>query len=71
MNGEAADINVPNLSPQELFDIIRNSELPYDQLIQEFDDWVHVSFSKRNRREAIYAYHDKDKKVKYSKQKPE
>ena len=42
--GEAADIDAKPISPQALFDIIRNSTIPFDQLILEFDKWVHISF---------------------------
>ncbi|SOD78426.1 D-Ala-D-Ala carboxypeptidase family metallohydrolase [Spirosoma fluviale] len=55
MKGEAADIHVEGLTTQELFDIIRTSDLPYDQLIQEFDSWVHVSFSAKTRRDTLVA----------------
>ena len=55
--GEAADINCPLLNPQALFQRIRESGLPFDQLIDEFGAWVHVSFRKpgRNRRQVLSA----------------
>lgn len=55
MTGEAADINCPAIGIQALFDFIRNSKLPYDQVINEFGSWVHVSFTIRNRRQALVA----------------
>jgi len=42
--GQAADIEC-NLSAEQLYQIIKNSDIKYDQLIQEFGAWVHVSFS--------------------------
>lgn len=45
MKGEAADIFCPRMSQQELFNILRQSNLPFDQLIDEFDAWVHVSYT--------------------------
>lgn len=56
--GEAADINATNKTNAELFTYIRNSNLPYDQLIWEYGTnnnpaWVHVSFGSRNRRQVI------------------
>src|SRR5215475_6802196 len=42
--GEAADINCALVNPQSLFQRIRQSELPFDQLIDEFGAWVHVSY---------------------------
>jgi zinc D-Ala-D-Ala carboxypeptidase len=57
MTGEAADINCPLFSPLTLFERIRQSDLPFDQLIDEFGSWVHVSFRRpgRNRREVLRA----------------
>ena len=53
--GQASDIRtVQNTkeSNKELFDLIKNSKLPFDQLINEYDyNWVHVSYSPRNRRQ--------------------
>lgn len=61
--GEAADIQVKGLTTQELFDIIIKSDLiQFDQIIQEFDEWVHISFSsKKNRRSILYARHSTTK----------
>jgi hypothetical protein len=41
--GCAADIRVPGLVPDEVVKAIIASELPYDQVIREFDRWTHVS----------------------------
>jgi len=55
--GEAADIHCLQLTQQELFQLVRNSELPFDQLIDEFGRWVHVSYKKpgSNRRQVLRA----------------
>lgn len=53
--GEAADFLVIGRSVQEIFDWVQQSGLPFDQLIHEFGAWVHVSHSKNNRRQALYA----------------
>lgn len=55
--GEAADINCPLLNPTVLFQRIRQSDLNFDQLIDEFGAWVHISFKKpgRNRRQVLRA----------------
>ncbi len=53
--GEAADINCPAIGVAALFDAIRLSNLPYDQVIDEFGQWVHVSFSIQDRRQALRA----------------
>ena len=55
--GQASDIRtVQNTkeSNKQLFELIKNSKLPFDQLINEYDyNWVHVSYSPRNRRQIL------------------
>ena len=41
--GCAVDIRVPELTPDQVVQAIKASDLPYDQLIREFDRWTHVS----------------------------
>ena len=41
--GCAADIKALNMTPDELVKRIINSDIQYDQLIREFDSWVHIS----------------------------
>jgi zinc D-Ala-D-Ala carboxypeptidase len=59
MVGEAADIQGLNgLTNKQLFNKIKQLNLPFDQLIWEFGNdqnpaWVHVSFGPRNRRQVI------------------
>ncbi len=53
--GQAADIVVFNSDVETLFQTIRATSLPFDQLIQEFDHWVHVSFRDNPRRNVLRA----------------
>ena len=41
--GCAADIRVPGLTPDNIVKEILKTNLEYDQLIREFDSWVHIS----------------------------
>lgn len=41
--GEAADFYVPGLSVEAVIDTMQSLHLPFDQLINEFGAWVHVS----------------------------
>jgi len=41
--GCAADIRVPGMTPDQVVSTIIKSNLPYDQVIREFDRWTHVS----------------------------
>ena len=53
--GQAADFRVKGYTTQELFDLISNSSIRFDQLIQEYNSWVHISRSDHPRRQRLYA----------------
>lgn len=54
VKGEAADIRTDN--PRELFNLVRNSGLSFDQLIL-YPTFVHISFRSKdtNRNQVLYA----------------
>lgn len=54
-SGQAADINVNGMSVAELAAFIRKLNLPFDQLIDEFGSWVHVSYGPKHRRQVLIA----------------
>ena len=65
--GRAADIVVNGLTPLEVSELIRELGLPYDQVIHEFGQWVHVGISREEdnvRSQELTAYRD-DKGVHY------
>ena len=41
--GCAADIRVPGITPNDVVKAIIASDIPYDQIIREFDRWTHIS----------------------------
>jgi len=41
--GCAADFNVKGMSPDAVVRAIVDANIPYDQVILEFDSWVHIS----------------------------
>lgn len=54
MTGEAVDFTCPKFgTPDRIVSTIRNSLIDFDQLILEFNSWVHISFSDRNRKQAL------------------
>lgn len=53
--GQAADIRVEGMSSKELARKIVLLNLPFDQVIEEFGRWVHVSYGPRNRRQQLTA----------------
>ena len=42
--GQAADTEVPGMTTEDWFKWILASGIEFDQLIQEFDRWVHISY---------------------------
>lgn len=61
--GDAADINVPGTTIEQLFQWIKQSDIPYDQLIQEFNQWVHVSYSDKPRGQCLRAVKQEGKTI--------
>jgi hypothetical protein len=61
--GDAADINVPGMTIEDLFQWIKASGIKYDQLIQEFDQWVHVSYSDKPRGQCLRAVKQEGKTI--------
>jgi len=58
LKGQAADISAGGFTPEQLYQRIKTSDIVFDQLIQEFDQWVHVSYNpvaKNNRRQCLRA----------------
>jgi hypothetical protein len=51
--GYAADIRVPGMTPDQVVRALMASDLPFDQVIREFDAWTHVSISPSPRRQAL------------------
>lgn len=56
--GYAADIRSKQDTKEEnkkLFNLIQKLDLPFDQLIDEYNyDWVHVSHSSKNRKQILH-----------------
>jgi zinc D-Ala-D-Ala carboxypeptidase len=67
MTGQAADIVDLNHGNEFLFNKIKELDLPFDQMIDEFDfRWVHVSYDPaRNRRQILQAQKDAKGKTIY------
>jgi hypothetical protein len=54
--GQAIDIQVQGYTTEQVYVSIKNSGILFDQLIQEFDSWVHISYlSKNNRKQKLRA----------------
>lgn len=55
LSGQAIDFTCPKFgSPRKIVEAIKNSDINYDQVIYEFDEWVHISFTQSdNRKQAL------------------
>lgn len=53
IRGEAVDFRTTEHSPRKIVELIKKSDIEFDQLILEYDSWVHISFSARNRRQVL------------------
>jgi len=68
--GEALDLQFWNdgeISNKEIYDWVLNSNVEFDQMINEFDfAWIHISLKKEgNRKQVLEAYKDEDNDTKY------
>ena len=51
--GLAADFRVPGMAPDAVVRAIIAANLPFDQIIREYDSWTHISISDKPRRQAL------------------
>ena len=55
--GAACDFRVPGLTPDQVVKAVIASDIPFDQIIREFDRWTHISVpnisSEKPRRQAL------------------
>ena len=56
LKGQAVDFIVRGMTINQIIEFIRNSKIEFDQLINEYDRWVHISFNKDNNRRQILKY---------------
>jgi len=47
--GRAADIRVPGMTPDKVVRALIATQLPFDQIIREFDAWTHISIADKPR----------------------
>ena len=50
LNGCAVDFCVTGMKISEIIDFIKASNIEFDQLINEYDKWVHISYNKGKNR---------------------
>lgn len=63
--GLAADINCPGMTPKALAQMIRDSDIGFDQLIYE-GTWVHIGLAAAEPRHQVLTAHFSDGRATYS-----
>lgn len=51
--GQACDFVVNGMTPMQVVEFIKNSGVEYDELINEYNQWTHISYNKGNNRNQI------------------
>lgn len=54
--GQAVDFTVKDMTVKEVIEFIKKSGVEFDQLINEYNKWVHISFVKGKNRKQILKY---------------
>lgn len=52
--GQAADFYVKGMTIQQVIDFVKKSGVEYDQLINEYDKWIHISYNKGHNRKQCF-----------------
>ena len=58
LRGEAVDFIIKGITPAKIVDFILKTGIDFDQLINEKNQWVHISYTKKrkNRRDCFLSY---------------
>ena len=54
LTGQAADFIVRGMTPKQIIAKVQNMGIEHDQLINEYDQWVHISFNKGKNRNQCF-----------------
>lgn len=63
MRGQAADITIAGHTLKEAYAKIKASDIPYDQLIFEFGEWIHISYKLDGKKQNLIATKENGKTV--------
>ena len=54
--GQAVDFVVNGMTPMQIIEQIKSFGVEFDQLINEYNKWVHISYNKGKNRHQILRY---------------
>lgn len=55
LKGQAVDFVIRGLTVKQIIDMIKKSGIEYDQLINEYGKWVHISYVKQGNRKQTFS----------------
>lgn len=55
VKGQAVDFTVKGMTVNQIIEIIKKSGIEYDQLINEYNRWVHISYVKGGNRKQSFS----------------
>jgi uncharacterized protein YcbK (DUF882 family) len=50
VTGQAVDFTIKGMTPKQIIEMVKRSGVEYDQLINEHNIWVHISYNKGKNR---------------------
>ena len=54
LTGQAADFTIDEMTPAAVIEIVKKSGIEFDQVINEYNKWTHISFNKgKNRKQVL------------------
>lgn len=54
VTGQAADFTIKGMTPKQIIEKVKASGVEYDQLLNEYNLWVHISYNKgKNRKQVL------------------
>ena len=54
VTGQAVDFTIKGMTPKQIIEMIKRSGVEYDQVINEHNIWVHISYNKgKNRKQVL------------------
>ena len=54
VTGQAVDFTIKGMTPKQIIEMIKRSGVEYDQLINEHNIWVHISYNKGKNRKQVF-----------------
>lgn len=54
VNGQACDLIIKGMTIEQIIDAVKKSGIKYDQCINEYNQWCHISYNQKNNRQQCF-----------------